>query len=113
MFLSLSNFALGHLLLTRKAAQALEDVAALDHCLTAGCPLFYTETHVLPVPLQLRGLVFNSTVSSPLCSMPQTSPWNYRPVIQRPVLYSICNKDFLWVIGNKCAFFFIVICGSY
>lgn len=40
MFVLLSNFASGHLLLSRKAAHAFMNVAVLDHCLTAGCHLF-------------------------------------------------------------------------
>lgn len=73
MFLLLSNFASGYLLLARKTAHALETVAELGHCLTAGCHLFYTQTHHLPLPLQPWGLVFKTAVSSPLCSSPQTS----------------------------------------
>lgn len=58
MFLLLSNFALGLLPLSGKATRALENIPVLDHCLTAGCRVFYAETHLLPLPLPLQDLVF-------------------------------------------------------
>lgn len=72
MFLLLGDFALGHLPLTAENDPALEAVAVPDHCLTAGCHLFYTETHLLPLPLWLWGLVFKTAFASPLRFMPQT-----------------------------------------
>lgn len=95
MFLLLSHFASGHLPPTGKAARALKDVAVLGHCLTAGCRLFYTQAH-LPLPLPLWGLDFKTAVSSPLCSMPRTSAVGLQTSnSRRPVIYPICNKDFL------------------
>ena len=58
MFLLLSNFALGHLPLRRKPAHALKNVAVPDHCLTAGCHLSLSKTHLLPLLLQISGLDF-------------------------------------------------------
>lgn len=84
MFLLLSNFASGHLPLTGKA---LKDVAVLDHCLTAGCLLFYTQAHLLPLHLPLWGLGFKTAVSSPLCSTPQPLQWDYIPVIRGGLLF--------------------------
>lgn len=86
LFFSLGNFAVGHLLLSRKTALALEDVAVLDHCLTAGCHLFYIQTH-LPLPLQLQGLVFKTAVSSHCVPCPKPPQWNYRPAIHRGLLF--------------------------
>lgn len=67
MFLLLSNFASGHLPLARKTAHALENVAALGHCLTEGCRLFYTETRLRPLPLQLWVLAFLKQQLLPHC----------------------------------------------
>lgn len=68
MFVWLSDFALGHLLLSRTAARALTDVAVLDHCLTAGRHLCHTTLIFLLCLSNSRAWCLNSS-SSPLCSV--------------------------------------------
>lgn len=87
MFLLLSNFALGHLPLRRKPAHAVKNVAVPDHCLTAGCHLSLSKTHLLPLLLQISGLDFKTAVSPHCVPCPEPPQWNCRQVIHRGLLF--------------------------